>query len=73
MVKTDLVSEFLQDWVLCKHLPGQHCQSLGSLSDTQGVLIQHINRWDKKTRPGNVIGVKVTVRDGTEQVIVFSR
>lgn len=46
---------------------------MGSLSDTQGVLIQDINRRDKKTSPGDVISVKVAVRDGTEQVIVFSR
>lgn len=58
---------------LGKGLPGQHCQSLGRFSDPQRVLIQHINRWHKKTSPGDVVRVKVTVRNGTEQVIVFTR
>lgn len=55
-----------------KIIPAQHCQSLGCFPDTQGVLIQHVNRWNKETSPGHIISVEVTVRDGTEQVIVLS-
>lgn len=55
-----------------KIIPGQHRKSLGCFLHTQGVLIEHINGWDEETSPGHIISVKVTVGDGTEQVIVLS-
>ena len=53
-------------------LPRQHGQSLGRLPDTQGVLVEHVNGGDKQTRPGDIIGVEVAVRDGGEQLVVLS-
>lgn len=53
-------------------IPGQHRKSLGCFLNTQGVLIEHVNRRDEETRPGHIISVEVAVRDGTQQVIVLS-
>lgn len=54
-----------------KIIPAQHCKSLGCFLNTQGVLVQHINRWNKETSPGHIISVEVTVGYGTEQVVVL--
>lgn len=66
------IQKLLCDRVWCKNVPGQHSQSLGCFSDTQGVLIQHINWRNEEASPRHVISVEVTVGDGAEQVIVLS-
>ncbi len=63
------------NWQILKYtyLPGQHGQCLSGFTNPQRVLIQHINGGYEQTCSAHIIGVKITVRDSTQQVIVFSR